>query len=238
MNAFFLEDMMNKLQSYFTKEEIILWMTSVFMIVVSFVMFDKVNYHTLFASLLGVTSLIYNAKGNPIGQILMVIFSIIYGIISYSFAYYGEMLTYVCMTLPMSIIALISWLKHPYKGNKAEVRVDKLNQKDVIIMWIYTVIVSVVFYFVLKYFNNANLLISTLSISTTFLAVYLTYKRSPYYAIAYASNDIVLIVLWILACMSDIKYISVVVCFVAFLINDIYGYISWKKMEKRQKSYD
>ena len=229
---------MNKLQSYFTKEEIILWMTSVFMIVVSFVMFDKVNYHTLFASLLGVTSLIYNAKGNPIGQILMVIFSIIYGIISYSFAYYGEMLTYVCMTLPMSIIALISWLKHPYKGNKAEVRVDKLNQKDVIIMWIYTVIVSVVFYFVLKYFNNANLLISTLSISTTFLAVYLTYKRSPYYAIAYASNDIVLIVLWILACMSDIKYISVVVCFVAFLINDIYGYISWKKMEKRQKSYD
>lgn len=224
--------------NYFTKEEKILWLTSVMMIVVSFILFDKVNYHTLFASLLGVTSLIYNAKGNPIGQVLMVIFSIIYGIISFSFAYYGEMLTYVCMTLPMSVIALIEWLKHPYNGNKSEVRVDRLSRKDFILMWIYTIVVSVVFYYILKYFNNANLFVSTLSISTTFLAVYLTYKRSPYYAIAYASNDIMLIVLWILACMSDMKYISVVVCFIAFLANDIYGYISWKKMEKRQKSFD
>lgn len=227
-----------KILNYFTKEEKILWLASVVMIVVSFVLFDKVNYHTLFASLLGVTSLIYNAKGNPIGQILMVVFSVIYGIISYSFAYYGEMLTYVCMTLPMSVIALVEWLKHPYNGNKAEVRVDQLNKKDVLMMWIYTVIVTVVFYFVLKYFHTANLLVSTLSISTTFLAVYLTYKRSPYYAIAYATNDIVLIILWILACLTDMKYMSVVVCFIAFFANDIYGYISWKKMEKRQKSFD
>lgn len=234
----FLGGFMGNIQNYFTKEEKILWLTSVVMIVTSFIVFDQVNYHTLFASLLGVTSLIYNAKGNPLGQILMVIFSIIYGIISYSFAYYGEMLTYVCMTLPMSVIALIEWLKHPYNGNKAEVRVDQLSSKDVLMMWFYTVIVTVVFYFVLKYFHTANLFVSTLSISTTFLAVYLTYKRSPYYAIAYATNDIVLIILWILACFTDMKYMSVVVCFIAFFANDIYGYISWKKMEKRQKSFD
>ena len=201
-------------------------------------LFDKVNYHTLFASLLGVTSLIYNAKGNPIGQVLMVIFSIIYGMISYSFTYYGEMLTYVCMTLPMSVFALIEWLKHPYNGNKSEVKVDKLSREDFIIMWVLTLIVTIIFYFILKYFNTANLLVSTISISTTFLAVYLTYKRSPYYAIAYATNDIVLIILWILACFTDTKYISVVVCFIAFFANDIYGYISWKNMEKRQKSFD
>ena len=225
---------MEKIYNYFTKEEKILWSTSVIMILTSFVLFDRVNYHTLFASLLGVTSLIYNAKGNPIGQILMVIFSVIYGFISYSFTYYGEMLTYVFMTLPMSVVALISWLKHPYKGNKSEVKVDKLNKSDWIFMWILTMIVTVIFYFILKYFNTANLLPSTLSISTTFLAVYLTYKRSPYYAIAYACNDIVLIVLWVLASFSDIKYIGVVVCFIAFFANDIYGYINWKKMEERQ----
>lgn len=225
---------MKKLYNYFTKEEKILWSISVIMILTSFVLFDRVNYHTLFASLLGVTSLIYNAKGNPIGQILMVIFSIIYGFISYSFTYYGEMLTYVFMTLPMSVVALISWLKHPYKGNKSEVKVDKLNKSDWIFMWILTMIVTVIFYFILKYFNTANLLPSTLSISTTFLAVYLTYKRSPYYAIAYACNDIVLIVLWILASFSDTKYIGVVVCFIVFFANDIYGYINWKKIEERQ----
>ena len=50
------------------------------------------------------------------------------------------------------------------------------------------------------------------------------------------SNDIVLIVLWVLASLADIRYISVVVCFVAFLFNDIYGYISWQRMKKRQSS--
>ncbi len=225
---------MNRLLHYFTTEEKILWSLSVLLIVLSFVLFDRVNYHTLFASLLGVTSLIYNAKGNPIGQLLMVIFSLIYGVISYSFAYYGEMLTYVCMTLPMSVMALIEWLKHPYNGNKSEVKIDRLTKKDHIVMWVLTFIVTVVFYFILKYFNTANLIPSTISITTTFLAVYLTYKRSPYYAIAYGANDIVLIVLWILASMSDKKYIGVVVCFVAFLVNDIYGFINWKKMEERQ----
>lgn len=40
--------------------------------------------------------------------------------------------------------------------------------------------------------------------------------------------------LWILASFYDTKYISVVVCFVAFFVNDIYGYISWQKIKKRQ----
>jgi hypothetical protein len=101
-------------------------------------------------------------------------------------------------------------------------------------MWIITIVVTVIFYFILKKFNTANLLTSTLSVSTSFLAVYLTYRRSPYFAIAYAVNDIVLIILWIWASLVDVKYISIVVCFGAFLINDIYGYINWKRIEKRQ----
>ena len=70
--------------------------------------------------------------------------------------------------------------------------------------------------------------------TTSFIAVYLTFRRSPYFALAYAGNDIVLIVLWIMASIYDMKYVSVVVCFVAFLLNDIYGFFSWRKMEKRQ----
>ena len=69
---------------------------------------------------------------------------------------------------------------------------------------------------------------------TSFLAVYLTFRRSSFFAIAYAANDIVLIILWMLASVKNMKYISVVVCFAAFLVNDVYGFISWRKMEKRQ----
>ena len=228
---------MLKLNKYFSKNEIILWVSSVSLIVISFLLFDRENYLTLCASLIGVTSLIFNAKGNPFGQFLMIIFSLLYGFISFAFAYYGEMLTYLGMTMPMALFALFSWLKNPYKGNKAEVKVNSIGKTEQVLMWLLAVGITVLFYFILDYFNTAYMIPSTLSVTTSFLAVYLTFRRCPSFALAYAANDIVLIVLWVLASISDIHYISVVVCFVAFLFNDIYGYISWQKMKNRQSVY-
>ena len=227
---------MKKLFAYFSKMEIILWSVSAFFIVSSFCIFDRESYLTLIASLIGVTSLIFNAKGNPIGQALMIAFSLIYGIISYTFSYYGEMITYLGMTMPMALFALISWLKNPYKGNKAEVKVNSISKAEQFLMWLLSLIVTVAFYLILKYFNTANIIPSTISVTTSFLAVYLTFRRCPTFALAYAANDIVLIVLWMLASLTDIRYISVVVCFVAFLFNDIYGYISWQRMKRRQSA--
>ena len=225
---------MTKIKNYFSKTDVTLWLSSVMLIILSFCIFDRESYLTLCASLIGVTSLIFNAKGNPIGQFLMVIFSLLYGIISYTFAYYGEMITYLGMTMPMAVFALVSWLKNPYKGNKAEVKVNSLSIKENILMWILTAVVTLIFYFILEHFNTANIIPSTISVTTSFLAVYLTFRRSPYFALAYAANDVVLIILWILASFTDVRYISVVVCFVAFLFNDIYGYISWQRMKQRQ----
>ncbi len=219
---------------YFTKQEIILWSLSVFTIATFFFLFDRVNYLSFIASLIGATSLIFNAKGNPFGQFLMIIFSVLYGIISYSFCYYGEMITYLGMTAPMALFALISWLKNPYKGNKAEVTVNKISKKEAAAMFILTAAVTIVFYFILEHFNTANIIPSTLSVTTSFIAVYLTFRRSPYFAVAYACNDIVLIVLWVLATKENISYLSVTMCFIMFLFNDIYGFLNWKRMEKRQ----
>ncbi len=226
---------MIKLKNYFSKSEIILWSSSVLVIIIAFCAFDRINYMTLCASLIGVTSLIFNAKGNPFGQMLMVIFSLLYGIISYTFSYYGEMITYLGMTMPMAVFALISWLKNPYNGNKAEVKVNNIGKRENVCMWIGSFVITFVFYFVLDHFNTANIVPSTLSVTTSFLAVYLTFRRSPYFALAYAANDIVLIILWILASAYNIRYISVAVCFMAFLVNDIYGFVSWRKMKIRQQ---
>ena len=225
---------MKKLTTYFSKEELTLWGSSAGLILISFFLFDRVNFMTLAASLIGTTSLIFNAKGNPIGQALMIVFSLLYGVISYTFSYYGEMITYLGMTGPMALFALISWLRNPYNGNHAEVAVNRLKNKELVLMYVLTGVVTVSFYFILDYFDTANMIPSTLSVTTSFLAVYLTFRRSPYFALAYAANDVVLIVLWTLAAVEDISYLSVIICFVMFLVNDLYGFVSWKRMEKRQ----
>ncbi|HIY78214.1 MAG TPA: nicotinamide riboside transporter PnuC [Candidatus Borkfalkia excrementavium] len=220
--------------NYFSKTEKILWISSVAIILAVFLIFDRERYLTLAASLIGVTSLIFNAKGNPVGQILMIAFSLLYGIISFTFSYYGEMITYLGMTLPMAVVALIAWLKNPYNGNRSEVKVNRIGKKEPALMWLLAAAVTVAFYFILDAFRTANMIPSTISVTTSFVAVYLTFRRSPYYALGYVANDVVLIVLWVMASVEDVTYISVAVCFAAFLVNDLYGFLNWRKMERRQ----
>lgn len=140
------------------------------------------------------------------------------------------------MTAPMAVFALISWIKNPYDGNKAEVKVNRLKKKEIVFMLLLTAVITFIFYFILAAFNTANLIPSTISVTTSFLAVYLTFRRSAFYAAAYAANDVVLITLWLMAALSNIAYLSVVICFVIFLINDVYGFINWSKMQKRQEA--
>ena len=215
------------------RHERILWIVSVIVVTLSFLLVPERDYLTLAASLIGVTALIFVAKGLVIGQVLTVIFAVFYGIISFYFRYYGEMITYLCMSSPMAILAVISWYRHPYRDS-AEVEVSRVTGRQIVWMWTMAILVTVGFWFILKALGNANLLFSTLSVTTSFIASWLTYLRSPYYALAYAANDIVLIVLWILAAMADVSYLPMIVCFAMFLLNDLYGFVNWRSMRKRQ----
>ncbi len=213
--------------------EKILWSASVLVIILTFFAFQSRDYLTLCASLIGVTSLIFCAKGYALGQLIMIIFSVFYGIISFKFKYYGEMITYLGMTAPMALVSLIQWLRHPFEKS-GEVKISRPEKKSILIMLSLSVVTTFIFYFILKYLGNASLLVSTFSVTTSFLASYLTALRSPYYALAYAANDVVLIVLWIVAATKDLSSVPMIACFAMFLINDLYGFINWRRMEKKQ----
>ena len=141
------------------------------------------------------------------------------------------------MSVPMAIIALISWAKHPYKNRKTEVEIANLTSTDYWVALGLAVAITCLFYFVLRWLGTANLLISTISVGTSFLAAYFSFKRSPQYALGYAINDVVLIILWILAAIQNISYLSVVICFLVFLLNDLYAFFSWKTRHRQQISY-
>ena len=224
-----------KINKYFTKTELGIWLSSVLVILSAFFIFDGEKYLNMIASLVGTTALIFCAKGNPLGQALIIIFASLYAYISLSFKYYGEMMTYLGMSLPMAVVALISWIKNPSKKSKAEVKVNTLSKKEILFAFILSLVITFIFYFILKALGTANLIISTVSITTSFFAAYLTFRRSEYFALAYALNDIVLIIMWTMAMASNIQYISVVICFLVFLVNDTYSYINWRKMKVRQQ---
>ncbi len=224
-----------KKQRYFTKTELAIWIGSIILIVSAFCIFDGKKYLNMIASLVGTTALIFCAKGNPLGQALIIVFASLYAYISLSFKDYGEMMTYLGMSLPMAVVARITCLKNPSKKSKAEVKVNTLSKKEILLGFIVALIVTVIFYFIMKALGTANLTISTVSITTSFFAAYLTFRRSEFFALAYALNDIVLIIMWTMATINNIGYISVIICFVVFLVNDTYSYINWRKMKVRQQ---
>ncbi len=217
-----------------TKFEWALWLGSVVTVTASFA-FSSADVLNLIASLIGVTALIFVAKGNVIGQILTVVFAVFYGVISYRFRYFGEMITYLGMTAPIALMAVFSWLKHPYKET-TEVKVSRLSKMQKTVLWAGAAVTTAVFWFILKALGNNSLVASTVSVITSFLASGLTFFRSPYYALAYSANDVVLIVLWVIASRADISYLPMVFCFAAFLMNDLYGFFNWKRMEKNQQT--
>ncbi len=225
---------MNNPIKMLSKREWIIWMGSLIIVFASNIITTDFDLLTLVAALIGVTSLIFAAKGNVWAQVLMVIFSILYGIISFRFHYWGEMITYLGMTMPMSVWSTITWLKNPSEENGSEVQIQILNKKHIIGLIISEIFVTGVFYYILKLLNTPNIIFSTISIITSFLATSLTMLRSSYYAIGYAANDIVLIILWVLASIENPAYIPVVVNFSIFFINDMYGFVSWKKREIQQ----
>lgn len=215
-----------------TKKEWALWLISLSAVVLSNLLSERIDLLTLFAACIGITSLIFAAKGNVWAQILMIVFSILYSIISWRFHYWGEMITYLGMTLPMAVWSTITWMKNPSE-NGNEVAIQKLTKKHILALAFFGTLTTIVFFLILRALDTPNLAFSTLSIVTSFLAAALTMLRTSYYALGYASNDLVLIVLWVYASLGNPMYIPVVVNFIIFFFNDMYGFISWKQREKQ-----
>ena len=211
-----------------------LWSISMLIVTVSNLVGGSFDVLTLAATWVGITSLIFAAKGNVWAQFLMVAFSILYGIISFRFRYWGEMITYLGMTLPMAVWSAVTWLRNPSAGSKSEVAIRKLEKKHFLFLLVPSIVVTGAFYFILRWLETPNIVFSTLSVTTSFLAASLTMLRSSYYALGYAANDLVLIVLWGLAAAKDPVYIPVIINFMIFFMNDMYGFISWKKRERTQ----
>lgn len=227
----------SKKQPFLTAFERWLYGVSVTVIIVAFLgsaPSAPEDYMTLIASLVGATFLMLNAKGHVWGQILTVVFSVLYGILSYAMAYYGEMITYLGMTAPMAVISVISWARHPAEKGKHEVKVNHLHRREYFLLGGLSVLVTAVFYFLLKALGTGVLWLSTVSVMTSFIAAYLTLRRSEFYALGYAANDVVLMCLWGVACLEQRRYVSMVICFSVFLINDVYGFVNWSSMKRAQ----
>lgn len=195
----------------------------------------NVNWLALVSSAVGASSLIFIAKGDVLGQFLVLIGSILYAAVSYIQSYYGELAISALLVAPIAAASIVSWIRHKYNGKAREVEIGKVSKKGMAVILASAAAVSAGFYFLLKAVGTGELVVSTVSVATSFTASCLLVKRSPLYAFAYILNDFVLITLWTLSTVKNLSYLPMAVCFGVYLLNDLYGLINWRRMRNRQQ---
>ena len=226
--------MKNFFKSWNLFEKLFLLISLIIIIGCFFLGSDK-NVLSLITSILGVITVIFGAKGLVLAPVINIIYNVVYILLSYTQGFYGEVLIYVFLMTPINIAMIVSWFKNKSKEDENIVEVNKLSKKEYFILFFVTILFSIGFYFILRALNTTAVFISTISLIDSFIATYLLYRRCSNYALSYIVNDIILIVLWSFAIKNNgIAYLPMILSFGVFLVNDIYGLISWKKRERKQ----
>ena len=224
---------MKKLFKNWNLFEIILLFAGIVVVAICFVFTTPKDWLSFFASVLGVVSVMLVSKGIFFAPVLGVIYNVIYIILSIGQAYYGEAIIYAFIMTPIEILSIINWIRNKKQDNT--VSINKISKKEYIYLFVATIVLTVGFYFILWALNTAELVVSTISLVTSAIATYLLLRRSSYYAIGFMLNDIILIVLWAIAtAVNGVELLPMVISFGVFLVNDIYGFVRWKKQEKKQ----
>ena len=225
---------MKKLFKDWSIFEIILLITSPLIVLVVGIIF-KSDVLTMITSIVGIICALLLAKGLVLGQFFGIAIVILYSIVSFKNGFYGEMLIYLVIMLPMYIWGVLEWLKHK-NGETKSVEVNSIKWKEWLTVAICSAIVFICFYFLLKALNTNELIVSTLSVVDNIFAVYLLARRSKYGFVSYIANDLILIVLWgIPIIQGNLLLLAMLINPIVNLINDTYGVINWTKMQRKQK---
>ncbi len=180
-----------------------------------------------------ITNALLNSKGRPECYIFGFIGIIFYGYLSYHQKYFGELIIIVFMSIPVMIMGVISWLKN---RDDETIIINTISIKEIVLVLLSQVIMFFGYYYILKLFNTNMLIVSTLSIIMSLLALYFGARRSELSFYFYILNDIVGIALWLVPIINgETNNFSVVLGPILLFINDNYGIFNWKRIKKKQQ---
>ncbi len=217
-----------------TKIEKYLLFSSIILVSLVGIIFEA-KLTTTISSIGGILTALLLAKGKNLGQVFGVISAFLYSFVSFKNKFYGEVIIYMCIMLPMYLIGILSWIKHQSKKTNT-IQINNIKLKEWIIISIICIIAFIGIYWLLKIFDTKELFISSLSVVSSLFAIYLGIRRSKYSFYFYIMNDFILIMLWGLPVLSGtVSLIPMVFNPIINFINDSYGIYNWNKLEKIQK---
>ena len=185
----------------------------------------------LIASLTGMLSVILVAKGRISNYYYGIVNVALVAITAYQMKFFGTAALNALYFLPMQFVGLYAWKKGSQANNEMDIEVVILTKKQKVNWLLFTVASTVVVGLGLTFVNGNMPFVDAITTILQIIAMYFMVKRFKEQWIIWVVVDVLGVVMWVLAFVNDGGSIAVLVMWIAYLFNAIYGYLNWKKAE-------
>lgn len=184
---------------------------------------------SLAATLSGILTVVLVAKGRTSNFYFGIVNIVLYGYLSFQAQFYGEVMLNAFYYLPMQYIGLYLWTKNERMSDR--VSAARMTHKERGI-WAVVSVVSIFLYAEVLEELGGNLpLHDSASTTLSVLAQYLMVRRVKEQWILWFVINIISIYMWSTSYMQTGENLALVVMWSAYLVNSVYGFYNWNRME-------
>lgn len=212
------------------------------------------------SALTGIVCVVLVAKGKISNYAWGLINAISYAYLAYVSGYYGDMVLNIFWFIPTQLIGFLFWKKMLKSDSKTDVKMKKMNIKQILIILAIGIIGTILFGMVLEnvdhWFTNImqrnesiylyfeqifgiKYLGSMLDASTEILQITATVLMILAFAeqwLLWIVTNVITIIMWLVVIIADPSSMSwampTLIMWIAYLINSVYGYVNWIKGAK------
>jgi nicotinamide mononucleotide transporter len=213
------------------------------------VMFSAINIYLYFAlddtllgfisSFTGMLCVVLVAKGKIANYYFGIIQTSTYAYISYTYGLFGEAMLNGFFYLPIQFIGIYLWKKNQtsrsVKGE--DVSAKRLSAKGWLIVTAISIVASLAYAEVLRVIGGQQVRIDSIAVVLSIIAQILMLKRFAEQWLLWIIVNGLSVVLWFVTLINTGgNDWSMLVMWIAFLFNSVYGYVNWIKLSKKQEA--
>lgn len=207
-------------------ERIIFPLVILLIIAISFILND--SKIALVSAICGISYTILAGKGKISCYLFGLMGTMCYAYISWKNQLFGNLLLYLIYYFPMQILGIFKWKKHLNK-NTGEIIKTKLNNKERIMYFTISAIVTTLFTILLYKLNDANPIIDAITTIFSITGLILTIKRAIEQWYLWAVVNALSVIMWVEAYINGSNCFATILMWGVYTILAIYFLHNWKK---------
>lgn len=189
----------------------------------------------IISSTTGVACVVCTGKGKLSAYIFGLVNSILYAIISYKAALYGETMLNAIYYVPMQFVGFYIWSKH-MNSETHEVEKKHMKNSGRILMVIAMLAGTVIYGFLLKYMKDAMPFVDAFTTVSSVVAMIVSVKMFAEQWWIWIAVDVFTVYMWAYNFMAGNDNIATLLMWIVYLGNAIIMCVKWEKEIRGNKN--